>query len=339
MDQAQRFAVVMNNRARKVKAHTIEMVARHVPDEDLFVTQTVEQSDACLEEIIEKKYPLVFCGGGDGTAMRIIEQMFRHVKRRIADGREAVMPRIGLLKLGTGNGWAGQLKVPPKTDPIDRLKRGAPSRFTRFSMLQVGDRLAHMGGLGIDAAVLNDYITLKNRHHEGWRWKFANSMWGYIYAIVFVSIPYFFRHGSQWNVRVYNDSDDPVFQAAIGEQPTRLGLRRGDLIFEGPLRFVGFATTMNYGFNLKVFPFAGTMPPGYLQLRLVSTSIPGLIARVPQVWTGTIRHPGVRDYLLTRVRIESDHDIPFQLGGDPEGQVRSVTVGVAQETVEVLDFS
>lgn len=332
-----RFAVVMNSKARKVKHHSIEMMRRCVPDDDLFVTQTVEQSDACLDEIIVKRYPLVFCGGGDGTAMRIIEQLFRHVKRRRSEGEDVAMPRIGILKLGTGNGWAGQLEVPPKTEPIERFRRGRAERFSTFHMVMVEDRLAHMGGVGLDAGVLNDYIDMKNKYTKGFMWKMANSVFGYFFTIFFRSIPKFFKKGPSFSARIFNNSDETIYRINGQDQPEPIDVKKGELLHEGVLKWVGFATTENFGFNLKVFPFASTMP-GYIHLRLIWTPISVLVAHIPSIWTGKFRKNSA-DFLIKSVVIESDNEMPFQLGGDPEGYRKQIVVELAPDTVEVLDFA
>ncbi|MCZ7584078.1 MAG: diacylglycerol kinase family protein [Deltaproteobacteria bacterium] len=180
-----RFAVIMNMKARKVRQSTIDDIARHVPPEDLFVTRTVEQSDECLEEILRKGYELVFCGGGDGTTMRIVEQLQKRVARSKENGGDGyTMPKIGILKLGTGNGWVYLLEVPPKSRPIEIMRSGAPTRFTPFHMVETEGRLAHLAGVGADAIILNDYMDLKNKFKRGLLWRLANSLLGYFFRRV-----------------------------------------------------------------------------------------------------------------------------------------------------------
>lgn len=327
----------MNNKARKVRQSTIDRFAGFLPAEDLYVTRTIEQSDECLKEILVKKYPLVFCGGGDGTAMRIIEQLLNHVRTLNAAGGDYALPRIGILKLGTGNGWAGLLNTPPAGAPIEYIKKAGQPKFTRFNMLRFQDRLAHMAGIGIDAAILNDYIDFKKKFAQGFFWKIANSLFGYLFTIFAISIPRFITKGARFNVRVYNDSDDPVYKIAHSTGAVELPWRKGDKIFEGNLMMVGFGTTPNYGFNLVALPHA-LAKPGYMTLRLVASSIPRVLSHIPSVWAGRWEHETVHDYLVKRVRIESDQDLPLQLGGDPEGYRRELVMDVAEETVEVLDF-
>ncbi|MBZ0270568.1 hypothetical protein K8I61_00915 [bacterium] len=330
-----RFAVVMNVKARRVKEATIRLVSSHVPPDDLFITRTIEQSDDCLREIVRRRYPLVFCGGGDGTAMRIIEQLSKHV-RALGDAT-ARLPRIGILKLGTGNAWAGLVKSPPGAQPIERVKRGAALKFTPYYMAESNGRLSHMGGVGIDALVLNDYFVIKSRFPSGIMWRLVNSVFGYLIAMFGRTIPGLRKTGGSVNVRVYNESDEPVYGIAHDQEPWELPFKKGDLIHEGPLKWIGWGTTENFGYNMRVFPFA-TAKPGYMNLRLLDTPVGRLVRNIPRVWRGSFRDARLQDLLVTKFRLESDVDLPLQLGGDPEGFVRSISLSVVEPPVEVLDF-
>lgn len=331
-----RFAVVMNRKARKVRQSTIDMVAAHVPADDLYITNTIEQCDGCIREIVEQRYELVFCGGGDGTAMRIIEQMRHHLADLNKDGGDYAHPKIGILHLGTGNGWAGYLQTPHGAGPIQHVNDGKPLKFTSFDMVRSGDRLTHFAGIGTDGAILNDYMSIKNRFQSGLMWTLVNGLWGYIYTIAFISAPSLIRNGADWPMRVINDSDKPVLRVDEKGELVPTDLAKGDVLFEGKANFAGVSTTPDYGFHVRMYPWSMERE-GYFQLRISAISIPGLLIRPHQVWRGTIHHPKLHDYLLDGVRVESDVELPFQMGGDPEGWRKDVSFAIA-EPVEVLDF-
>jgi len=326
-------------KARKVRQSTLNMISQHVDVDDIYITRTVEQSDQSLDDIIRKRYPLVLSGGGDGTAMRVIEQMRLKVNRLNAEGGDFQMPKFGLLKLGTGNGWAGLLKVPLKVKPIWALRqlRTPELVFTRFDMMEAEGRMFHFGGMGVDALVLNDYINLKNKFKTGYLWKLVNSLFGYVIALVMRSIPNVLIKKFAVYVRVINLSDDPVFRISRSKGLEELPIKKGDLIYEGRSLIAGFATTENYGFGLKVYPFA-CAKPGYFQLRLADVTVPHVLSHIRTIWRGTWEAPGLHDFMVKHVRIESDVDIPFQLGGDPEGYRRAVEVKTSDYVAEMLDF-
>ena len=327
-------------KARKVKRQTMEMISQHVDVEDLFVTQTVEQSDQSLDEIIERRYPLLFSGGGDGTAMRVMEQIRNKVERHNKNGGNYKVPRFGLLKLGTGNGWAGLLEVPPRAEPIwaiRRVRKTDELKFATFNMIESEGRLFHFGGFGVDAQILNDYIDLKNRYTRGFMWKIANSLAGYLMAILFKTLPGIMMRGFSIDAKIVNESDEPVYRASNSEGVVETPIKKGEVIYEGPTRIAGFATTCNYGFDLQMYPFA-IKKPGYMQLRICASKISTILRNVVPIWTGKWEHPLLQDFLVKDVSVQIKGDAPFQLGGDPEGYRNAGRFRVSDFTVEVLDF-
>jgi diacylglycerol kinase family enzyme len=326
-------------KARKVRESTLELVSQHVDCEDVYVTKTIEQSDQSLDEIIQKRYPLVLCGGGDGTAMRIIEQMHLKIAKHNKAGGDYVMPKFGLLKLGTGNGWAGQLATPPTVKPIWTIRkyREDQLQYETFNLMQGEDRVFHFGGFGYDSLILNDYINFKGRFNKGFGWTMANSLFGYLAAIVVDTIPTVVFKDFKINVRVVNNSKEPVYKVSHSAGAEELPLKKGDTIFEGPVAACSFGTTTDFGFRLRVFPFA-KMKPGYFQMRLSDASAGTALSNIVPLWRGDWEHPQLYDFLAKDVSIEMDKPMPMQLGGDPEGDRDRLDVKTADFTVDVLDF-
>jgi len=327
-------------KARKVRQSTLRMVSQHVDIEDLYITQTIEQSDASLDEIIKKRYPLVLCGGGDGTVMRIIEQMRLKVNRLNEAGGDYTVPRFGILKLGTGNGWAWQLGVPPKVEPIWRLRqlRDEDLRFAKFNMMEAEERMFHFGGMGVDALVLNDYINLKNKFTKGFLWKMSNSLIGYLWAIAFSSVPTVLFKKFHIDMKVTNLSSEPVYRISHSEGVRELPAKPGDVIYEGSSLIAGFGTTENYGYGLKVYPFS-MAKPGYFNFRVADVTATTVLSHIKTVWNGTWEEPGLNDFLVKHILIETQSDAPFQLGGDPEGYRRQVEVKLSDFMPEMLDLN
>jgi diacylglycerol kinase family enzyme len=326
-------------KARKVTDSTLDMVSKHVDIEDIYVTRTIEQSDQSLDEIIEKGYPLVLCGGGDGTVMRIIEQMRLKVEAHNKAGRDYKVPKFGMLKLGTGNGWAGLLDTPPGVKPIWAIRQRTPDKlvYTPFNMMEAEGRMFHFGGFGLDALILNDYIDLKQKYTEGWKWKVANSLAGYLIAIGGKSIPKILLKGFQINMKIYNESDAPVYKVSCSGGIEETDFKKGDLLIDTPCDASIFGTTSDYGFKLRVMPFA-TAKEDYFHLRTSNVGGVKNLAHIRELWTGTIEHERVFDFLVKEVRFEADGEAPFQLGGDPEGYRSSVHLKISDFKPEILDF-
>ncbi len=327
-------------KARKVRQSTLRMVSQHVDVEDLYITRTIEQSDASLDEIIKKRYPLVLCGGGDGTIMRIIEQMRLKVNQLNAAGGDYSVPRFGILKLGTGNGWAWQLGVPPKVEPIWRLRqmRDEDLRFAKFNMMEAEGRMFHFGGMGVDALVLNDYINLKNKFTKGFLWKMSNSLVGYMWAVIFSSVPTVLFKKFHIDMKVTNLSPEPVYRASCSTGIQELPVKQGEVIYEGSSLIAGFGTTENYGYGLKVYPFS-MAKPDYFNFRVADVTATNVLSHIKPIWTGTWEDPGLNDFLVKHILIETKIDAPFQLGGDPEGYRKQVEVKISDFMPEMLDLN
>jgi len=73
-------------------------VRRYLPGAKVAVTRSLAEAEAFVTQLGEGPAPeLLLSGGGDGTAVSLLNAFER---------RGAPMPTLGLLPLGTGNGWA-----------------------------------------------------------------------------------------------------------------------------------------------------------------------------------------------------------------------------------------
>src|SRR5689334_20755076 len=100
-----KVAVLLNANARKVDARVVKSLSHVVPEQDLFLSRSPLDARRITQTVLERGYPLVFTGGGDGTFVGFVNEFFRQLEPR---GRFAgqPLPRFGILKLGTGNGLA-----------------------------------------------------------------------------------------------------------------------------------------------------------------------------------------------------------------------------------------
>ncbi len=325
--------------AKKVNQDVLDEFSKYMKADDIYVTHSIEEADQSMDKIIEKRYPLVLCGGGDGTVMRIIEQMNLRVKERNRDGGDYKIPKFCILKLGTGNAISGLLEVPKGAQPILSVRQSAEEElnFKRFNIIEADKRIFHFGGFGIDALVVNDHIDFKNRFSKGFMWRLTNTLAGYFMAVILKSIPKVVLHGFKLNIRIINDSDSPVYKATHSRGIEETPFKKGDVIFEGPADVVVFGTTTDFGYKLRAMPFAFAKP-GYFNLRLGDTGVFKLLLNLRPLWKGTIEHPGLYDFLVQKVKIEFDEKAPLQLGGDPEGYRKELHLKISNYTPDILDF-
>ena len=68
-------------------------------------------------------------------------------------------------------------------------------------------------------------------------------------------------------------------------------------------------------------------------------SLPKMLAQFPRIWRGHTPRSGVLDFDCDEVRITFDRAMPLQVGGDAEGYRKQLVVGMADEPLELIDFS
>src|SRR5262245_46687629 len=152
---ADRVAVVVNGRAKQVTEELVESLDQIVQSGDLFVSRSLEEGREIARTIVERGYPTVLTGGGDGTFVQMVSWIVHS-----AESLGKPFPRFGLLKLGTGNALAWVLGAQNERGlgvvaDLARLRHEGGSRQLR--LIEVEDMLTPFAGLGADAIALADY--------------------------------------------------------------------------------------------------------------------------------------------------------------------------------------
>ena len=107
-------------------------------------------------------------------------------------------------------------------------------------------------------------------------------------------------------------------QPAVGP-----AVERGDVIYRGPAILAGASTVPCFGFGVRIYPQVTALQDRF-QLRLANVSAPTIVAKLPQVLSGTFFHPRVWDYACTAVTMEVANPSAAQIGGDIVGQRRQL---------------
>jgi diacylglycerol kinase family enzyme len=120
-------------------------------------------------------------------------------------------------------------------------------------------------------------------------------------------------------------------------RPVGPALGPGATLYTGPALIAAVSTIPCYGYNFKLFPFAGSRR-GMMQLRIGNVSVPAALARLPSLWQGT-SFEGVFDFWVEDVEVRVDRKAPFQIGGDAEGYRDYARFTMWKDAVELMDFS
>ena len=343
--RSERVAVLLNANARNVSETLKRELENFVPPEDLFFSRCFADARSIARSVIERGYGTVLTGGGDGTFVGYVNCLFEEAMQRpgAVEGRTALklapvpahrvrLPRFGVLKLGTGNAMADFSGASARrvgvVEDILRARSGECSASRPLHLVVHEGKRAPFAGLGIDARLLNDYVSIKHRVGPGGL--------GYFCSIVGKTIPAYLLQRGVPNVEVVNLGS---FAQQIGPDGKPLGrdIQRGEIIYRGPCKVASVGTVPNYGFGFQMFPFA-LRHPGRFQLRLTAIGVPKILANVRTLWRGGPPPAGILDFHCDNVLIKFDRDMPLQVGGDAEGYRREVQFGMAERPLELLDF-
>jgi diacylglycerol kinase family enzyme len=245
-----------------------------------------------------------------------------------------------VLALGTGNAVAEVVgsRRDAHVEQLATYARGRARSYRRLDLLLCDGRRTPFAGIGIDAAVINDYNWLKGALADTALASLATGVPGYGLAIALRSAPRHFLERTAVYCEVVNQGSPAHRLDARGRRIGR-AIPAGEVLYAGPCMLAAASTVPFYGFGLKAFPFADSSP-GLLQLRIVTqVPVPTLLWNLQRVWAGSFDHSGILDFHADRVSVRCDRPVPLQIGGDAEGEREQVTFGIAAAPVELVDFA
>jgi diacylglycerol kinase family enzyme len=322
------LAILVNANAKRGGRRVAVQIARALPGASVRLTKSAHEIDAWLVQLPAAR--AVLAAGGDGTAVAVLNALARVVPA----GQP--LPTMGVLPLGTGNGWAHALGAPKlhRCLPALAQTRG-PLPTRRCGLVDVEGTLAHFAGTGWDAMILEDYKRQLEASRGPGR-RLSKSVYGYLSAMLLRTAPRV-ALSSHPHILVEN-LGDVVYSVGDDGKPRRMeGVGRGAVLYDGPMGTASVGTCPEFGYRFKAFPFAERMP-GFVSVRVYDRGAIGAIASIPGLWKG--RHPmaGMHDWLATHVRMTLSRPLPLQIGGDACGARRTVEYRAADRSVRMVDW-
>jgi diacylglycerol kinase family enzyme len=322
------LAILVNANAKRGGRRVAVQIARALPGASVRLTRTAQEVDSWLRTLQAPR--AVLAAGGDGTAVALVNALARVTP----DGQP--LPALGLLPLGTGNGWAHSLGA-PKLHRCLALLAGAtgplPSRL--YTLVDVDGTLAHFAGTGWDAMILDDYKKQLGASKGPGR-HISKSVYGYISATLLRTLPRVAVHGNP-HVIIEN-LGDAVFELGPDGTPRRMeGIARGAVLYDGQVGITSVGTCPEFGYRFKAFPFAERMP-GYISVRAYGRGAFVALASIQGLWKGVHPMSGMHDWLATHVRMTFSRPVPLQIGGDACGMRRTVEYRAAGRAIRMMDW-
>lgn len=320
------FAVVVNANARGYQRAKRAGMFAGLRADDLYESTSLADSERLVASLVEQGYRAIFAAGGDGTIAQLLNDL------RAAVPNAAEQPRVGLLRMGTGNALASFVGTDRVEADLARLARGTRTEAVGVQLLECEGTLTPFTGCGADAGVLNDYIELKQRVSGTALERAMTGVRGYLLSGVLKTAPQLLAASQKRRVFVINEA--PVAYAVNSRGDILQTFRRGDVLYSGPAMMVAAGAIPYYGYEMKMFPAAGRLP-GLFQVRVAQMNPMMVVARLGKLWKGTMdREHGVHDFLTSRVRMEFDGEVPFHLSGDAAGYRREVSLKTSSRRFE-----
>jgi diacylglycerol kinase family enzyme len=332
-----RMAVLLNANAKQVSEDVHGAIAHVVPPEDIFLSRSVADARAIARKVVRRGYGTVFTGGGDGTFVGFLNEIFDC----LAEGPSAGAPRFGLLKLGTGNALANLIGASPARggmlDDLQRARAGEVAGIYQLDLVEAEGVRCPFVGLGLDAAIINDYAHLMKRYGGGSLGRLIEGSFGYGFAVAARTLPRYLAQRRMTEVEVVNRGGTAFRLDSFG-RPIGEAIEHGEVIYRGPLKIIAAGTVPEFGFKLRFFPFAGRRR-GKMHLRIFRGSPLSVLGHLPTVWRGEFFPDGTFDYFCDRVSMNFSQSMPLQVGGDAKGYREALTLGIADRTVDLLTFN
>lgn len=312
------IAIVLNEEAKRVPTFRDDVLSFRSPRVDVLISEREADASGLMQIVCDQGYGLVIAAGGDFTAARVVDGVSKNGYR----------PKVGFVKLGTGNGCAHALGA---NDPIEDIgymvERGVANlettpfplvrtRAERSDGSSVEEMCATFAGSGFDSLALHSYDNTRLRGLLGYLWAVFKAL-----PILLGRYPY----------------------ATIGEHDLTFAEEEGsiDKRLEGKLvHTVVAATTPYFGFRFKAMPLAEEAAKrGKMHVRIFTgRAIPSAsryISRTRPVWKGIYRHPSVLECYGTRVVVEHDHLL--QIAGKSQGEVVRIEYSIA-DPIDLVDL-
>ena len=331
---ADRVAIVVNGNAKQVTAELVESLDQIVQSGDLFVSRSLEEGRDIARTIVERGYPTVLTGGGDGTFVQMLSWVVRY-----AEEAGKPFPRFGLLKLGTGNALAWVLGAQnPRgrgvVADLARLRREGGSRQLR--LLEVEDQLTPFAGLGADAIALSHYTQLRDVFYRSNTLRhLAAGPILYTVSLLGRTVPHHFVSPTI-RVRIINQGA-PAIRLGQDGRPVGKPIEAGETIYAGPVQMLAFSTIPYWGWGARIFPYAEERDDRF-SLRVVNIGTLSAVVNVRKIWQGSYRSERLHDFLVERMRIHCDKPTPLQVGGDAVGERDQIDVSLSQLPIQVVDY-
>jgi len=330
-EKPRRAAFLLNAHAKSVTKVILKRLQDIIPKDDLYVSHNLKEAHQSIDNIVNRGYAYLFCGGGDGTVVLAINYLNKYGKAHPL----MPQPKLGVLRLGTGNAIARYLGALAPEHDIKAILAGKPIKPVALSMIETSSgQQTPFAGIGYDGELMNDFESVKEVFFESPFRRFFSSVLGYAVAGIFKTIPRQFNRKLP-NIRV--NSSHPAYRIKeVNGSDEEVFIETGQLLYDGVAPIICVGTIPFVGYGMTLFPFANRRP-GYMHLRVSAVPLSVCLSNLyPSIWHGHFRHKKLFDFLVKDVTIESEESLPYQLGGDVMGYKKQLYFKISSAPVAMV---
>jgi diacylglycerol kinase family enzyme len=299
------------------------------------VSKSLDDTAGFARELRQRPPHLVLSAGGDGTAVALLNAL-------LDDGRVDAAPlgsALGILPLGTGNGWARVSGAPAWRAAVTRLEklehRRGPLPVLRFDLVEAFGTVAHFAGTGWDAEIISDFQHQKQAFGPVPP-KMRHGLAGYLNGLFTRTVP---RHVmlAPAEVELVNTGADALTVDERGRVVPLPGGEHGKVLYRGPTTVCAAGTTPEWGFGFRAFPFAGVVPRRFC-MRVYAGRALEAVSRMGKLWRGEHPLENMHTWLVTKCVAKFSRPVPFQIGGDCTGDKSEIEYSLSEQQVDILDW-
>jgi len=316
---------VVNLQARRGSQAVARKIRDEIPGARVLVSRSFEDLRGFVAD--GGRPELVVSAGGDGTALGVLNHF----------GSD--LPALGVLKLGTGNAWAGATHAPAWRTAIEQLGRVVRERaalpLERYRLVLVDGTLAHYAGTGWDAEIIDDFHSQKQGFGLLPRSR-RRGMTGYLHGVFTRTIPRSLT-SAPVEVELVNTGSDALMVDEHGRAVPLPGGEHGRVLYRGPSSVCAAGTTTDWGFGFRAFPFARLRDDRFC-MRVCSASALWAALHMRSLWRGVHPHAHMHTWLLDSCRATFSRPVPFQAGGDRLGHKQVVDYRLADPQIDLINW-
>ena len=323
------ISAIVNLNAKSGSQSMVRDMRALLPSANIVATSSAQEADRMLDKLAASPPRILLSGGGDGTASGLITGL---------RARDVDLPALGILPLGTGNGWARATGIRRVRESLRHLAslEGAQPPTLEFDLVETEGRLAPFAGTGWDAEIISDYHHRRDAMPEAVRGQ-VGGLPGYLASIFTRTIPRHLASSGPPTVRLINTGEPAMRLGDDGKPVLVPGGEAGAVLYDGPMSVAGASTVEELGLGFRAFPHARDVA-GRLCARVYGATPMEATLRIPQLWRGVHPLPKSHIFFLTSCRWEFDREVPFEVAGDLLGDRKVVEMRAAHTRAPLVDW-